>query len=111
MPTARIYQRAKNAMQAGRARAEEWRLEYEPSEPRRADPLTGWDGSGATHREMRLTLPSLQAPSASAQQKGHTAPLTPASQRVTTIQSYAAHSRQTAVHGPATTLLDSHHLQ
>src|SRR3546814_14859488 len=51
MPTARIYQRAKNAMQSGRARAEEWLLEYEPSEPRRADPLTGWGGSGDTRRQ------------------------------------------------------------
>src|SRR3546814_13892037 len=55
MPTARIYQRAKNAMQSGRARAEEWLLEYEPSEPRRADPLTGWAGSGDTRRQLRLS--------------------------------------------------------
>src|SRR3546814_10953612 len=70
MPTARIYQRAKNAMQSGRARAEEWLLEYEPSEPRRADPLTGWAGSGDTRRQIRMSFPTLDAARAYAETKG-----------------------------------------
>src|SRR3546814_9716802 len=80
MPTARIYQRAKNAMQSGRARAEEWLQEYEPSEPRRADPLTGWAGSGDTRRQIRLSFPSLDAARAYAEKKGLTATVTPAAQ-------------------------------
>ena len=35
---ARIYQRAKNAMQSGKARAGEWVLEFESSRPKRPDP-------------------------------------------------------------------------
>src|SRR3546814_2456832 len=83
MPTARIYQRAKNAMQSGRARAEEWLLEYEPSEPRRADPLTGWAGSGDTRRQIRLSFPSLDAARAYAEKKGLTATVTPRSEEHT----------------------------
>ena len=37
--TARIYQRPKNAMQSGKALTDEWILEFEQSEARRADPL------------------------------------------------------------------------
>src|SRR3546814_16617509 len=96
MPTARIYQRAKNAMQSGRARAEEWLLEYEPSEPRRADPLTGWAGSGDTRRQIRLRFPSLDAASAYAEKKGHTATVTPAPPRGITTQDHATPFRMYA---------------
>ena len=32
--TARIFKPAKNAMQSGRAVTREWRLDYEPEQPR-----------------------------------------------------------------------------
>ena len=44
MPTARIYQRPKNAMQSGRYRTDRWILELDPAEAKRPDPLTGWAG-------------------------------------------------------------------
>ena len=56
--TARIYQRPKNAMQSGRARTDEWVLEFEQSEARRADPLMGWTGSSDTQAQVQLTFPS-----------------------------------------------------
>jgi hypothetical protein len=93
MPTARIYQRAKNAMQSGRARAQEWLLEYEPSEPRRADPLTGWAGSGDTRRQIRLSFASLEAAQAYAEKKGLTVSVVPAAPRVMKIQAYADNFR------------------
>ena len=37
---ARIYQKPKNAMQSGKALTEQWVLEFEQSESRRADPLS-----------------------------------------------------------------------
>ena len=46
--TARIFQRPKNAMQSGRARTEEWVLEFQSSEAKKPDPLMGWAGSGDT---------------------------------------------------------------
>ena len=56
--TARIYQRPKNAMQSGKARTDEWVLEFERSEAQRADPLMGWAGSGDTQAQVRLTFES-----------------------------------------------------
>jgi hypothetical protein len=55
---ARIYQPPKNAMQSGRAGTEEWLLEFEPAEPRRADPLMGWSGSADTQSQVRLRFPT-----------------------------------------------------
>ena len=55
---ARIYQRPKNAMQSGWAGTHEWLLEYEPSEPRYADPLMGWIGSSDTRAQLRLGFPT-----------------------------------------------------
>ena len=54
--SARIYQRPKNAMQSGRARTQEWVLEFAPSEARRPDPLMGWAGSGDTQVQVVLTF-------------------------------------------------------
>lgn len=51
---ARIYQQPKNAMQSGWAATRNWVLEYEPSAPRRPDPLMGWIGSSDTQAQVRL---------------------------------------------------------
>ena len=51
--SARIYQRSKNAMQSGKARTDEWVLEYTPAEQRKADPLMGWAGSGDTQSQVQ----------------------------------------------------------
>ena len=53
---ARIYQPPKNAMQSGWAATHEWVLEFEPSSPRRPDPLMGWIGSADTQAQVRLTF-------------------------------------------------------
>jgi hypothetical protein len=58
---ARIHRAAKSAMQSGRAGAEEWLLDWEPGEAQRADPLTGWAGSGDTRAQVRLRFPSREA--------------------------------------------------
>jgi len=55
---ARIHQPPKNAMQSGRAGTDEWVLEFEPSEPSRADPLMGWSGSADTQAQVRLRFPT-----------------------------------------------------
>ena len=53
---ARIYQPPKNAMQSGWAGTQEWVLDFEPSSPRRPDPLMGWIGSADTQAQVRLTF-------------------------------------------------------
>jgi hypothetical protein len=61
MVQARIRQQIKSSMQSGRARAGTWVLEYEPAEAKRADPLTGWAGSGDTREQVTLGFPTLEA--------------------------------------------------
>ena len=56
---ARIFQRPKSAMQSGRARTDEWVLEFEESEARGTDPLMGWTSSRDTQSQVTLTFPSL----------------------------------------------------
>jgi hypothetical protein len=45
---ARIYRPSKTAMQSGRAKSNEWVLEFEPSDARRPDPLMGWTQTSDT---------------------------------------------------------------
>lgn len=86
---ARIYQRPKNAMQSGKARIDEWVLEFEQSEARHADPLMGWTGSGDTQAQVVLTFPSSEEAAAYAAKHGiaarvHTTPV-----RHLKLQAYA----------------------
>ena len=61
MAAARIFQRSKNAMQSGKARAEEWVLQFESHRPHVPDPLTGWNGSGDTNPQVRLKFATKDA--------------------------------------------------
>ena len=70
MVEARIRQRVKSAMQSGRATEGAWILEYEPAEAKRADPLTGWAGSGDTREQVRLGFPTLDAAKDYAERNG-----------------------------------------
>ncbi|ARR53215.1 ETC complex I subunit [Rhizorhabdus wittichii] len=89
MAHARIYQRIKNAMQSGRARTNSWVLEYEPTEAKRPDPLTGWAGSGDTRGQVRLSFPSLEAAKAYADREGLTAHVVAGPERTLKLQAYA----------------------
>lgn len=67
---ARIYRTPKSAMQSGRGRAGDWVLQFEPLEPKRTDPLTGWFGSGDTKAQVSLAFPTAEAARAFAEAKG-----------------------------------------
>ncbi|MES2713716.1 MAG: NADH dehydrogenase ubiquinone Fe-S protein 4 [Pseudomonadota bacterium] len=67
---ARIHPVTKSAMQSGRAKSVRWMLEFEPGEPQRADPLTGWAGSGDTTSQVFLAFPTEAAAVAYAQARG-----------------------------------------
>lgn len=58
MPTVRIYQPAKTAMQSGRAKTQAWIVEFEPSDAVRPNALMGWAGSRDTRRQVRLSFDS-----------------------------------------------------
>lgn len=90
---ARIYQRPKNAMQSGKARTDEWVLEFEQSEARKPDPLMGWAGSGDTQRQLRLGFATREEAVAYAERNGIDAEVIAAPERKLKIQAYADNFR------------------
>ena len=90
---ARLFRRSKNAMQSGKARTDEWLLEFESEAKRRADPLTGWSGGGDTQAQVTLTFPSLEAAKAYAEREGIDYHLVPTAERTLKLQSYADNFR------------------
>ena len=61
MTIARISELERKTTQSGKANAGRWLLEFERQEALRPDPLTGWNGSGDTNPQVRLTFPSKEA--------------------------------------------------
>jgi hypothetical protein len=86
---ARIYQRIKSTMQSGKARTDRWVLEHEPAEAKRADPLTGWAGSGDVRDQVRLSFPTLEAAKAYAERQGMAYHVVPPVERSLKLQAYA----------------------
>lgn len=91
--SARIYQRPKNQMQSGKARLDEWYLEFEQSEARQPDPLMGWTGSGDTQAQVRLVFPDCATAQAYAQKHGIDARIIPTPPRKLKLQAYADNFR------------------
>ena len=90
---ARIYQRYKNAMQSGRARTDQWMLEFESVRPKRPDPLTGWSGGAETQEQVRLSFPNLEAAKAYAERAGIAYHVLPPAPLKLKLQSYADNFR------------------
>jgi hypothetical protein len=86
---ARIFQRSRNAMQSGKARADEWVLQFESHRAHRPDPLTGWSGGGDTQEQVTLTFPTLDAAKAYADREGLACHVVPAATKTLRLQSYA----------------------
>ncbi|MCM8731879.1 ETC complex I subunit [Hephaestia sp. GCM10023244] len=93
MPSVRIYQRPKNAMQSGKFRTDSWVVEFEPAEAKRPDPLTGWAGSGDTREQVLMSFASLEAAKAYADREGLPFTVTPAPTRTLKLQAYADNFR------------------
>ncbi|WFL77493.1 ETC complex I subunit [Altererythrobacter arenosus] len=90
---ARIFQRSKSVMQSGKARTDEWVLEFEQSEARRADPLMGWTGSGDTQSQVVLTFPSKEAAKEYAERYGISARVHATPPKTLKLQAYADNFR------------------
>ena len=90
---ARIYQKTKHAMQSGKARTDEWVLEFEQSEARFADPLMGWTGTGDTQSQVRLTFPDKDAAQAYAEKYGIVARVHATPPKNLKLQAYADNFR------------------
>jgi hypothetical protein len=90
---ARIFQRPKNAMQSGRARTDEWILDFVPAEAKRPDPLMGWAGSGDMQQQVVLTFATLDEAKAYAERYGIEAHVIPTPPRKLKLQAYADNFR------------------
>ena len=67
---ARIYRPAKTAMQSGKAKSRDWRLEFEPASARTIDPLMGWTSSSDMNGQVRLSFESKDEAIAYAERHG-----------------------------------------
>lgn len=61
MTIARISELERKTTQSGKANVGIWLLEFERQQPLRPDPLTGWNGSGDTRPQVRLTFKTKEA--------------------------------------------------
>ena len=80
-------------MQSGKALTDQWVLEFDPAEARRADPLMGWTGSGDTQSQVQLKFASADAAQAYATRHGIEATVHAAPPRRLKLQSYADNFR------------------
>ena len=80
-------------MQSGRANTGEWLLEFERDDRMRADPLTGWTGSGFTAGQIQLHFPTQEAALAYAATNGLEVEIVTLGPRRLKIQAYADNFR------------------
>jgi hypothetical protein len=93
MTVARIVEADRKATQSGKFGTGRWLLEFERSQAQRPDPLTGWNGSGDTKTQVRLSFGAKDDAIAYAVKQGfeyHVVPAAPVSLK---IQAYADNFR------------------
>jgi len=93
MTIARISEFERKTTQSGKANAGLWQLEFERREGLRADPLTGWAGSGDTRPQVRMTFESKEAAIAYAERHDLAYHLVPAAPVKLKLQAYADNFR------------------
>jgi hypothetical protein len=93
MAIVRISELERKTTQSGKANAGRWLLEFERQQALRPDPLTGWNGSGDTNPQERMTFPTKEAAIAYCEKRGlqhHVVPAPPVRPK---IQAYADNFR------------------
>lgn len=93
MTIARISELERKTTQSGKAQAGKWLLEFERQQPLRADPLTGWNGSGDTNTQVRITFATKDAAIAYCDKHGLQYHVVPAQPVKLKIQAYADNFR------------------
>jgi hypothetical protein len=93
MAIARISELERKTTQSGKANAGLWLLEFERQEPLRPDPLTGWNGSGDTKPQIRITFPTKEAAIAYCEKHGLQYHIVPAPPVRLKLQAYADNFR------------------
>ncbi len=67
---ARIYRPARNAMQSGKGKSQDWVLEFEPEQPRSIDPLMGYTSSGDMKQQIKLRFDTQEEAESYARREG-----------------------------------------
>jgi hypothetical protein len=93
MTIARISELERKTTQSGKAQVGKWLLEFERQQPLRPDPLTGWNGSGDTNPQVRLTFQSKESAIAYCEKHGLQYHVVPAPAVRLKIQAYADNFR------------------
>jgi hypothetical protein len=93
MTIARISEFERKATQSGKAHSGRWVLEFERQQPERPDPLTGWNGSGDTNTQVRMTFKTMEAAIAYCEKVGLQFHVMPAAPVRLKIQAYADNFR------------------
>ena len=84
----RIFRPSKSALQSGRAKAQDWVLEYELTSSRKPESLMGWTSSGDTLNQVRLTFDSAEAAVGFAEKKGWAYTVQPSHERRVSPRNY-----------------------
>jgi len=93
MTVARIVEADRKATQSGKFGTGRWLLEFERSQAQRPDPLTGWNGSGDTRTQVRLSFETMEDAIAYATKQGLDYHVVPAAKVSLKIQAYADNFR------------------
>src|SRR5262249_22827072 len=93
MTIARISEIERKTTQSGKAHSGRWLLEFERQQPLRPDPLTGWNGSGDTNPQVRITFQTKEAAIAYCEKHGFQYHLLPSAPVKLKIQAYADNFR------------------
>ena len=93
MTVARIVEESRKTTQSGKAQSGRWTLEFERQQPQRPDPLTGWNGSGDTRTQVRLSFATKDDAIAYAKKNGLDVHIVPAPPVSLKIQAYADNFR------------------
>ena len=93
MTIARISEIERKTTQSGKANTGRWSLEFERQQPLRPDPLTGWNGSGDTNPQVRITIDTKEAAIAYCDKRGLAYHVLPAPPVRLKLQAYADNFR------------------
>ena len=93
MTIARISELDRKTTQSGKANTGRWLLEFERQQPLLPDPLTGWNGSGDTRPQVRITCPTKEAAIAYCEKHGLDYHVVPAPPVKLKLQAYADNFR------------------
>ncbi len=88
-----IFKRPNSPTQSGKARSDEWVLDFLPAEAKKPDPLMGWAGSGDVRQQVQLTFPSCAAAQAYAARYGIEARVHEPAPHTLKLQAYADNFR------------------